>query len=380
MFARTALVAAVVLIQVSLMCAAAAAERQVYIGTYTGKKSRGIYTARFNPDSGRLTAPELAAPATNPTFLALHPSGHFLYAAGEVNTFEGKRAGGVHAFRIEPGGKLNPLNSQGSGGTGPCHLAVDQTGRWVLVANYGSGSVAALPLSEDGRLGEASVAIQHHGSSVNPQRQAGPHAHFIAPDPLNQFALACDLGLDKVLVYRLNQPGTVLTANEPPSITVTPGSGPRHLAFHPDGRHVYLANEMASTMTVFEYQAKAGTLNPLQTISLLPESFKGQSTAAEVQVHPSGKFVYASNRGHDSIVVFAVDPKDATLKLVEHQSSGGRTPRHFAVDPSGGWLLVENQDSDNIVIIRIAGDTGLLTTTGQVVEVGSPVCLVFAGK
>lgn len=377
---RTTLAAAFLLIQVSFMCAAVAQERQVYIGTYTGKKSRGIYTARFNPGSGRLSAPELAAPVTNPTFLALHPDGKFLYAVGEVDTFEGKRAGGIHAFRIEPGGKLNPLNSQPSGGTGPCHLALDQAGHWLLVANYGSGSVAALPLSEDGRLGEVSVAIQHHGSSVNPQRQAGPHAHFIAPAPLNQFALACDLGLDKVLVYRLNTAGTVLTPSAPPSITITPGSGPRHLAFHPDGRHVYLANEMASTMTVFEYAPKSGTLNPLQTISLLPEGFKGQSTAAEVQVHPSGKFVYASNRGHDSIVAFGVEPKDGTLKLLEHHASGGRTPRHFAIDPTGRWLLAENQDSDNIIIMRIAVDTGLLTTTGPAVEVGSPVCVVFAGQ
>lgn len=361
------------------MCAAVAQERQVYIGTYTGKKSRGIYTARFNAESGRLSSPELAAPVTNPTFLALHPAGHFLYAVGEVETFEGKHAGGVHAFRIDPEGKLNPLNNQPSGGTGPCHLSVDQTGHWVLVANYGSGSVAALPLGEDGRLGEVNVAIQHHGSSINPQRQAGPHAHFISPDPLNQFALACDLGLDKVLVYRLNKSGAAITANQPPSITITPGSGPRHLAFHPDGVHVYLANEMASTISVFDYQAKTGTLKLLQTRSLLPQSFKGQSTTAEVQVHPSGKFVYASNRGDDSIAVFAVE-KDATLKLLQHQSSGGRTPRHFAVDPTGRWLLVENQDSDNIVVLRIAEDTGQLTTAGAAVEVGSPVCLVFAGK
>ena len=374
---RSGLVAAVLLIQLSLMCATMASTRQVYIGTYTGKKSLGIYTARFNPESGRLSPPELAATVTNPTFLALHPAGHFLYAVGEVDTFEGKRAGGIHAFQIEPGGKLNPLNSQPSGGTGPCHLAVEQTGHWVLVANYGSGSVAALPLGADGRLGGGSVAIQHHGSSINPQRQAGPHAHFIAPDPLNQFALACDLGLEKVFVYRLNQPRAVLTPNEPPSVTVTPGSGPRHLAFHPDGRHVYLANEMASTLIVFDYQAKTGTLTPLQTISLLPQDFKGQSTAAEVQVHPSGKFVYASNRGNDSIAVYAVDRKDATLKLIEHQSCGGRTPRHFAADPTGRWLLVENQDSDNIVVLRIAEDTGRLTATGQVVEVGAPVCLVF---
>jgi 6-phosphogluconolactonase len=380
-FAWTGLVAAGVLLHVSVMCAAAvAAERQVYIGTYTGGKSRGIYTARFDAESGRLSAPELAAPATNPSFLALHPNGHFLYAVGEMDTFEGKRAGAVSAFRIETGGKLSPLNSQGSGGTGPCHLSVDQSGHWVLVANYGSGSVAALPAGEDGRLGAVSVAIQHHGSSVNPQRQAGPHAHFIASDPWNRFALACDLGLDKVLVYRLNQSGAVLTANEPPSVSVQAGAGPRHLAFHPNRQHVYLANEMASTMTVFEYMAKAVALKELRTVSLLPEGFKGQSTAAEVQVHPSGKFVYASNRGHDSIAVFAVEPKDGRLKFVQHQSSGGRTPRHFVVDPTGHWLLVENQDSDNIVAFRIAEQTGQLNPPGQVVEVGSPVCLVFGGK
>jgi len=363
------------------MCAVAVAgERQVYIGTYTGKKSRGIYTARFDLESGRLSAPELAATTTNPSFLALHPNGRFLYAVGEMDTFEGKQAGAVSAFRIEANGKLSLLNSQPSGGTGPCHLSVDQTGRWVLVANYGSGSVAALPVSEDGRLGALGVAIQHHGSSVNPDRQAGPHAHLIGPAPSNPFGIACDLGLDKVLVYHLNQSGVALVPNEPPSVMVAAGSGPRHLGFHPDGHHVYLANEMAGTITVFDYEAKAGVLKELQTASLLPQEFKGQRSAAEVQAHPSGKFVYASNRGHDSIAVFAVDPNDGKLRLLEHHASGGRTPRHFAIDPTGHWLLVENQDSDNIVVARIAQDTGLLTTIGQSVEVGAPVCLVFRNE
>jgi 6-phosphogluconolactonase len=219
--------------------------------------------------------------------------------------------------------------------------------------------------------------VQHQGSSVNRERQAGPHAHYIAPDPGNAFALACDLGLDKVLVYRLGGEQAALVGNDPPSVTVEPGSGPRHLAFHPDGRHVYLVNELASTVTVFEYEAQTGTLKELQTISMLPQDFKGQSTAAEVQVHPSGQFVYASNRGHDSIAVFAVERKDGRLRVVERVPCGGRTPRHFALDPSGSRLLAANQDSDNIVVFRVAKDSGLLAPAGQELKVGAPVCVVF---
>lgn len=373
------LVLASLILHFSLMSAEVRTdEDRIYIGTYTGKgTSRGIYTATFEAGSGKLGAPELAAETTNPSFLALHPKRRLLYAVGEMDRFEGKRSGAVAAYEIGANGKLTFLNRKGSEGTGPCHLSVDGTGRWVLVANYGSGSVAALAIEPDGRLAGAGPIIQNEGSSINRERQAGPHAHYIAPDPGNAFVLSCDLGLDEVLVYRLGDQKPVLVPNNPPFVKVTPGSGPRHLAFHPDGRHVYLANELASTLTVFEYQAASGTLKELQTAAMLPPEFKGQTTAAEVQVHPSGKFVYASNRGHDTLAVFAVEEKSGKLALVQHQSSGGRTPRHFALDPSGRWLLSANQDSDNIVVFSVAADSGRLTPTGQEVKVGAPVCVVF---
>jgi 6-phosphogluconolactonase len=353
----------------------------VYIGTYTGTGSKGIYVSRFDPASGKLSAAELAVETKNPSFLAIHPSRHFLYSVGEIDEFNGKRSGAVSAFEMEADGKLTMLNQQPSGGAGPCHLAVDGTGKCVLVANYGSGSFAALPIEADGRLTEPIVTIQHRGSSVNPQRQSGAHAHFITTDPNNRFALACDLGLDKVFVYRLNTgiPGSlpVLVANDPPWAAVKPGSGPRHLAFHPNGRYVYLVNEMGWSLTAFSYDARRGALEELQTISTVPEKFTGENLAAEVQVHPSGKFVYVSNRGHNSIAVFGIDDQSGRLTYVEHQSTGGKTPRHFAIDPSGNWLLAENQESNNIVVFRIDSKTGRLSATGQTVEVGSPVFVAF---
>jgi 6-phosphogluconolactonase len=352
----------------------------VYIGTYTGAKSKGIYVSKFDSATGKLSAHKLAAETKSPSFLAVHPNHRFLYAASEVNNFEGKPEGGVSSFAIDTKtGKLSLINQERSGGTGPCHLAVDGTGKCVLVANYGSGSLAALPIQEDGKLAEPGAVIQHKGSSVNPQRQAGPHAHYITPDLANRFALACDLGLDKVLVYQFDPLKCSLIANSPPSIAIKPGSGPRHLAFHPNGRVVYLINEMSSTLTALTYDARRGTLEELQTISTLPEKFSGESTCAEVQVHPSGKFVYGSNRGHDSIAVFATDPKTGKLAFVEHQPTKGKTPRHFGIDPTGKWLLVENQGSDSIVVFRIDANTGRLSATGQSVEVGAPVCVVFVG-
>lgn len=351
----------------------------VYIGTYTGAKSRGIYLSRFDAAKGQLGPPELAAETRNPTFLALHPGRPLLYAAGEFDNFGGQRAGSVSAFQIEPTGKLTLLNQQASGGAGPCHLAVDRAGKCVLVANYGSGSLAAIPLQPDGRLGEPVHAVQNQGSSINPRRQTGPHGHFIIADPDNRFALACDLGLDKVFVYRLDSDRALLTPNEPPAMLITPGSGPRHLAFHPNGRTVYLLNELASTVDVFAYNPRAGTLRKLQTLSTLPEDFKGENICAEVQVHPSGKFVYASNRGHNSLAVFAVDRKSGQLSFVERQPSQGKTPRHFTLAPGGNWLLAENQDSNNVVVFRVEPKTGRLVPNGQAIEVGSPVCAVFAG-
>jgi 6-phosphogluconolactonase len=350
----------------------------VYFGTYTGAKSKGIYVSHFDPATGRLTDPELAVATASPSFLALHPSRRFLYAAGETSILHGKRVGAVAAFSVNAKtGRLTLLNRQSSGGEGPCHVAVDQSGKCLLVANYGDGTIAALPIRADGGLAVPSTVIQHQGSSVNPERQAGPHAHFIIPDPANQFALACDLGLDQVLVYRFDPAKAALVPNDPPFAPVKPGSGPRHLAFHPSGRFVFLSSEMGSTLTAFAYDAKRGALKELQTVSTLPEAFTGNKSGAEVQVHPNGKFVYASNRGHNSIAVFGFDARNGKLTYVENQATQGKTPRHFAIDPTGQWLLAENQDSDSIVVFRVDAKTGRLSAAGQTLSVGAPVCAIF---
>jgi 6-phosphogluconolactonase len=254
---------------------------------------------------------------------------------------------------------------------------VDATGKTLLVANYGGGSIAALPIHADGSLGEATSFIQHTGSSVNTNRQTAPHAHSIYPTPDNRFALNCDLGLDKVFAYRLDAKTAKLTEGKPPFATVAPGSGPRHLVFSGDGKFVYVINEMGGTITVFSYNARTAAMTQVQTISTLPKDFSGMNTDAEVVLHPSGKFLYASNRGHDSIALFSVDQKTGMLTFVEHQSVLGKKPRHFTVDPSGHWLIAENQDSDSVVVFAIDTDTGKLKPTGQTLSIGSPVCAVF---
>ncbi len=360
--------------------AVTASEQWVYFGTYTSGSSKGIYAARFDSGTGKLATPELVAETKNPSFLAVHPTEKFLYAVGEVNSTQGQPAGAVNAYALEAiTGKLTPLNQQTSGGTGPCHVSVDATGKCVLVANYGSGSIAALPVQTDGSLGTAATTIQHTGSSVNPKRQAGPHAHFITPSPDNRFALTCDLGLDKVLVYQLDAATAQLPTNNPPDAVVPHGGGPRHLAFHPNGRFVYVINEMALTITTFSYDAKQGALFEAQNVSTVPADYASteKDSTAEIAVHPSGKFVYGSNRGHNSIAVFSVDAKTGKLTLIQNESTQGKTPRHFAIDPSGRWLLAENQNSDSVVIFAIDAATGKLKPTGQTVTVGSPVCAVF---
>jgi 6-phosphogluconolactonase len=268
------------------------------------------------------------------------------------------------------------MNQQPSGGAGPCHLAVARDGSCVLVANYGSGSVAVLPLEAEGQLKQPSVSIQHHGSSVNPRRQEGPHAHFITWDPFNRIVLTCDLGLDKVLFYRLDESRFTLTASEPAAFSLTPGSGPRHLAFHPNGRYAYQLNELSSTLTPCSYDAAQG-LKELQTISTLPDDFHGVNTCAEVQVDSAGKFVYASNRGHNSIAVFAIDPATGKVKLLQLESTQGKNPRHFALDPSGRWLLAENQDSDSVLVFAVDPLTGRLKPSGVSQKIGAPVCAIF---
>ena len=353
------------------------ADHFVYVGTYTGAKSKGIYSCRMN-SAGQLTSAELAAEITNPTYLAVHPNQKFLYAIGEISKFGDQKAGSVSAFAIDATtGKLTPLNQQSSGGPGPCHIDVDRAGQCVVVANYGGGSVEALPIKADGSLGAPGTFIQHEGTSVNKSRQEGPHGHCIVVDPTQKFALACDLGLDNVLIYKLDPAQATLTPNDPPFAALAPGSGPRHLAFHPNGKFAYVISEMLCTMTAFQWDGSRGALKEFQTISTVPGQVQKGFSTAEVYVHPSGKFVYGSNRGHDSIVVYACEEKTGRLTLVEHQATQGKTPRHFALDPSGRFLLAENQDSGSIIVFRIDPKTGKLTPTGQKVEVGSPVCAVF---
>ena len=350
----------------------------VYIGTYTGAKSKGIYRAHLDPSTGTLSSPELVAETSNPSFLAVHSNCRFLYAVTEVWNATGKRSPTVTAFAIEPAtGQLTKLNEQPAGGAGPCHVVVDQAGQNVLVANYGGGSLAAFPVDATGRLGAATAFIQHQGASVNPQRQAAPHAHGIALDPANHFVFCADLGLDKLMSYRFDQAQGTLTPNDPPSASVKPGAGPRHLVFPPPGRFGYVINEIDSTITAFTYDPKHGALVEFQTVATLPDDFKGKNSTAEIAVHPNGQFLYGSNRGHDSIVVFAIDSQTGKLTWVEHQPTQGKSPRYFGIDPTGKLLLAANQDSDNIVVFRLDPATGRLTATGRVVTVGAPACVVF---
>jgi 6-phosphogluconolactonase len=351
----------------------------VYIGTYTTGKSKGIYTSRLDAAAGTLSTPQLAGESSNPSFLAVHPTRAFLYSVNEIGNFEGKTSGAVSAFGVDrDSGALTPLNQQSSVGGGPAHLVVDAAGKNVLVANYGGGSVAVLPIGEDGRLKPSSAFVQHTGSSINPERQKQPHAHSINLDPSNRAAYVADLGLDKVLIYRYDGTKGSLVVNDPPFAAVKPGAGPRHLAFHPSGRFAYVINELHMTVTVFARDPASGGLTELQTISTLPagqDVVKGYSTA-EVQVHPSGKFLYGSNRGHDSITVFAID-EAGKLTYLQTEPTQGSTPRGFGIDPSGAYLLAANQRSDSVVVFRIDPKTGRLTATGSRIEVGSPVCVKF---
>ena len=357
---------------------AAAADFFVYVGTYTNRGSEGIYLYRLDGATGKMTSLGVAAKIQNPSFLAFHPTGRFLYAVSEVSSFGGQKSGAVSAFSRDPKtGALAPLNTVSSGGAGPCHISLDKTGRTVLVANYGGGSVAALPVNDDGSLREASAFIQHSGSSVIPKRQEGPHAHSINPSPDNRFAVVADLGLDQVLVYRLDPAMGTLIPNEPPFTKVNPGAGPRHFAFHPGGKHAYVINEIQSTVTAFSWDAAGGVLKEIQTITTLPAEPVENNSTAEVQVHPSGKFLYGSNRGHNSIAVFAVDLAKGTLTAVEHVPTQGRTPRNFGIDPTGSFLIAANQNSDSIVVFRIDPTTGRLTPTGETFQVGTPVCVKF---
>jgi 6-phosphogluconolactonase len=350
----------------------------VYVGTYTGAKSKGIHAFRTDTATGVIEELGLVAETANPTFLAVHPDGRHLYAANEVGQFDGKPGGGVTAFEIDlRSGALKETSRASAVGGGPCHLVVDRTGRQVLMANYGGGSVVSLPLDGAGRVGAHSAFIQHRGSSVNPARQKEPHAHSINVSPDNRFAFAADLGTDRVYVYPLDPArglGSTALASSP---ALAPGSGPRHFAFHPGGRFAYVINEMLSTVTAFRYEGSKGTLTAVQTIGTLPEGWQGSSSTAEVVVHPNGRFLYGSNRGHDSLAIYAIDGATGRLTLVGHESTGGKTPRNFNLDPTGTTLWAANQSTDNIVIFSVDGATGRLKRTGQELKMGSPVCVKF---
>jgi len=350
----------------------------VYFGTRAGPKSKGIYMCRLNVATGVLSSPEVAAETTDPAFLAIHPSHRFLYAVRENAGFDGTSNGAVSAFAIDGAtGTLTLLNQQTSGDRGPCHLAVDPSGKCILVAHYGGGSVVTLPIRADGSLGAVATFIRHQGSGPDPKRQEGPHAHSVGFDLANHRAFSADLGLDKIFIYQLEPTTAALTTNDPPFATVTPGSGPRHLAIAPDGRHLYVINELNSTITTFGYDAPSGALKASQIVSTIPGNYTAPNTTAEIAIHPNGKFLYGSNRGHNSIAVYAVDQNTGKLADIEHQSTLGKTPRSFGIDPSGSFLLAANQDSNNIVVFRIDPGTGRLKSTGQTVEVPTPVCVTF---
>jgi 6-phosphogluconolactonase len=352
-----------------------------YIGTFTEKNSKGIYAFRFDAATGKLTPLGLAAETVSPSYLAIHPNHQFLYAVNEVADFGGRQAGAVSAFSIDrETGKLTFLNQVSSRGPGPCHLSLDKTAKNLLVANYAGGSVAVFPLESDGHLREASAFIQHTGSSVNKERQEAPHAHCIFTSPDNRFALAADLGLDKVVVYRFDAAHGTLSPNNPAFGKTAPGAGPRHLAFHPNGKYVYVINEIQCTLSTFVYDAARGALRLKDTISTLAKGYNvtANDSTAEVEVHPPGKFVYGSNRGHDSIAVFAVDPEEGTVSQVEIVSTMGKTPRGFGIDPTGSFLIAANQNSDSLVVFRINQETGRLTPTGQKLEAFTPVSVEFA--
>lgn len=346
-------------------------ELPYYIGTYTGGASLGIYRSSLNLESGALTEPKLAAELTNPSFLTIHPTLDALYAVSEVA--DGDRQ--VVSYRIEDDGGLTETGHADSGGNGPCYVSTDKTGKFLFVANYGNGSVSAYRIEPDGSLGPMTSNQQHSGSSINQRRQQGPHAHCILVDPGNHYACAADLGLDKVLIYKLDQSTGELTSTESP-LSITAGNGPRHMAFHPGGKLAFVIHELTSQLSSCSWDAESGKLIELATVSTLPTGFTGNNSTAEVLVHPNGKFVYGSNRGHNSIAGFRVE-SDGSLSELGHTSTEGKTPRNFRIDPTGQFLLAENQQSDSIVSFRIDQQTGRLSRTGHSLHVGSPCCIKF---
>jgi 6-phosphogluconolactonase len=348
---------------------------RAYVGTYTARtNSKGIYEFDFDPATGKMSVVQVAAETKDPSWVAVHPNGKYLYSVNETG-----KASAISAFAIDPkNGKLTLMNQLPSLGEDPCFLSFDRTGKFLLVANYTSGNVAVFPLLADGKLGEHTALQQDSGTlGLNKERQEGPHAHFIAPSTHNRLAYVADLGLDHVLVYKFDSAkGTLEPIGESASAELKSGAGPRHLVFSDNGRFMYVVSEMASAVTVFANENQE-TLRAIQTLPMLPTGFSGRNDAAEIEIHPSGKFLYASNRGHDSIIEYSIDAKTGMLTQVADVATGGKEPRHFAIDPTGNFLLAENQLSDTIAAFRIDSASGKLTPTGETLSVPSPVCIAF---
>jgi len=361
-----------VLLGVALLQPVHAAKYFVFTGNYTGRSgSKGIYAFEFDSATGEMGAPQLKAEIANPSWVTVHPNGKFLYAVGE------DRTGSVTAFALDSKtGALTKLNTASSGGSGPCHIAIDKTGKLLLTANYGSGSVGVLTIGADGRLGEKTVTIQHKDTS-GAAKPATPHAHAAVFSADQKFVFVPELGLDQIMSYKVDPSKTSITPNDPPFVKLATGAGPRHFEFHPKGKFAYDNNEISMTVTAFTYDAAKGSLNEIQTISTLPKDYKAPDlSTAESEIDPKGKFLYVSNRGHDTIAIFAIGG-DGRLTEVDRVSTGGKIPRSFKIDPTGKYLLAANQNSNNVVAFKIDSKTGKLTPTGKTIEVGAPVCLVF---
>lgn len=365
---------------VALLGCAEESKLRIYFGTYTGKGSDGIYTSLFSVVTGEMSEPVLAIKTDNPSFLTIHQNGKFLYAVNELGEYQGQPTGAVTAFAINRSdGSLTLLNQVPSHGGAPCHLSLDRSERFLFVANYSGGSIAVLPVNTDGKLGQATSIVQFQGSGKDSVRQQSPHAHFVQSTPDNRFVLVADLGTDRIMIFRFDASTGELTRNDPPHTELEPGAGPRHLVMTPLGTTIFVLNELNSTIARFEWGAPSGTMTKGETVSTLPPDFTGPNTAAEILVDSQGKFVYASNRGHDSIVRVAIDT-DGKLSVKDWTPSGGQAPRHIGIDPSGRWLFASNQRSDIIALFKIDATTGALTQSPASVKVTSPVCLQFMPK
>jgi 6-phosphogluconolactonase len=351
---------------------AAAAEHLLYLGTYTRTTSKGIYAVRLDAATGALSTPDLVAETANPSFLALSPDRGHLYAVSESSTM-------AVPFAVDlASGRLTALQTQDAGGKAPCHLVVDHTGRALVLAHYHSGIVASLPIAPDGSLGRPATLIRHEGRSTHPTRQEAPHVHSVTLSPDNRFVIVCDLGLDRVFTYALDPGTATLTPGAAPFVATTPGAGPRHAAFTPDGRHVVVINELGNTLVSYRYDVRNGALTPVDVQSTLPPDYRGESSTAEVRVHPNGRFVYGSNRGHDSIAIFAFDGATGRLTPAGHVPTGGKNPRNFALSPDGAWLVAANQNSDSLAVFRVDPQSGGLTAVAGAASVPLPVCVLFA--